>query len=92
VRVIHTAKLTNKGQITVPKEIRDRLGLGAGHRIDIDIDRSGRLVLRPRNLDFRALAGNCEIPVEAPANIARDGRGHRLRRRRQMTVSPLEGF
>lgn len=30
-----TATMTSKGQLTVPKEIRDRLGLGPGDKVDL---------------------------------------------------------
>jgi AbrB family looped-hinge helix DNA binding protein len=49
--------LTSKGQITLPKEVRDRLGLEAGSRIDFVIEPSGRVMLRPMSQDFRSLRG-----------------------------------
>jgi len=64
-----TATMTSKGQITVPKEIRDRLGLEAGRRIDFQIDRSGRLVLRPRSRDIRALRGFLKSPWKRPITL-----------------------
>lgn len=39
--------LTSKGQVTIPKAIRDRLGLGVGDRLDFRIDREGRIVVEP---------------------------------------------
>lgn len=30
-----TATVSSKGQLTVPKEIRDRLGLGPGDKVDL---------------------------------------------------------
>ena len=64
-----TATMTSKGQITVPKEIRDRLGLEAGRRIDFEIDRSGRLVLRPKSRDIRALRGIVKSPCKRPLTL-----------------------
>ncbi len=42
-----TATLTSKGQITLPKSVRDRLGLGWGDRIEFIAADSGSVVLRP---------------------------------------------
>lgn len=42
-----TSTLTSKGQVTIPKEIRDRLGLKEGDRLAIELDDQGRVVLRP---------------------------------------------
>jgi antitoxin PrlF len=41
-----TSTLTSKGQITVPKEVRDRLGLKKGDRIAFEFDEHGNLLLR----------------------------------------------
>lgn len=40
------ATLTVKGQMTLPKQIRDELGLRAGDRVEIIRDRHGRYALR----------------------------------------------
>lgn len=37
------ATLTSKGQITLPKPIRDRLGMTVGDRLDFDVDNEGQL-------------------------------------------------
>jgi antitoxin PrlF len=37
------ATLTSKGQITLPKVIRDRLGLEAGDRVDFSVAKDGQL-------------------------------------------------
>ena len=42
-----TSTLTSKGQVTIPKEIRDRLGLKEGDRLAIELDDQGQVVLRP---------------------------------------------
>lgn len=43
--------LTSKGQITIPKEVRERLGVREGDRILFQFDKQGRLVLRPESRD-----------------------------------------
>lgn len=39
--------LTSKGQVTIPKEIRTRLGLRPGDRLDFQLDEGGELKVRP---------------------------------------------
>ena len=38
-------KLTIKGQVTIPKRIRDRLGLKAGSNIEFELAADGRVFL-----------------------------------------------
>jgi AbrB family looped-hinge helix DNA binding protein len=40
------ATLTSKGQVTIPKEIRERLGVDRGDRIEFSTGESGEVVLR----------------------------------------------
>ena len=49
--------VTSKGQITIPKEIRDQMGLKPGDRVDFVKDRTGRVLLKPINTDIRSLQG-----------------------------------
>jgi antitoxin PrlF len=41
------ARITSKGQITVPKQVRDRLGVGPGDSLAFEFD-GERLEVRPR--------------------------------------------
>ena len=41
-----TAKLTSKCQVTIPKRIRESLGLGPGSRIDFHVNEQGRIEIR----------------------------------------------
>jgi AbrB family looped-hinge helix DNA binding protein len=41
--------LTTKGRITIPKEVRDRLGVRGGDRIVFQFDEQDRLILRPES-------------------------------------------
>jgi len=51
------ATLTSKGQITLPKSIRDQLGLVAGDRLDFRVEGGGELRARPIQGSVLRLAG-----------------------------------
>jgi antitoxin PrlF len=38
--------VTSKGQVTVPKQVRDRLGIKPGSKVDFEIAEDGRAFLR----------------------------------------------
>ncbi len=40
-----TTTMTPEGQVTIPKPIRDRLGLGPGSEVDFQVAADGRVVL-----------------------------------------------
>lgn len=42
-----TSTLTSKGQVTISKKIRERLGLETGDRLSFDLDADGRLTVEP---------------------------------------------
>jgi AbrB family looped-hinge helix DNA binding protein len=56
--------LTSKGQITLPKEIRERLGLKAGVRFECYVDRRGQIVLVPLTVKLEDLIGI--LPYSGP--------------------------
>lgn len=39
--------LTSKGQITIPRAVRERLGVSKGDRLEFLFDELGRLIVRP---------------------------------------------
>jgi antitoxin PrlF len=41
------ATITSKGQVTIPKHIRDALGLRPGSAVDFAVDDQGQVVLVP---------------------------------------------
>ena len=51
------ARITSKGQITVPKAIRDALGVEAGDRLAFRIQPDGAVLIEPETVDLRALRG-----------------------------------
>ena len=64
-----TSTVTSKGQITIPKEIRDQLHLHTGNRIEFVVDPTGRLILTPRNKDFRSVKGLLRSKRKRPVSI-----------------------
>ena len=56
--------LTSKGQITLPKEVREQLGLKPGDRVEIYVDHDGRAVIE-RTLKLEELAGVLPRPKRA---------------------------
>ena len=51
------ATLTTKGQVTIPKEVRDHLKLDTGARVDFVIEADGTVILRPLTRHVHELAG-----------------------------------
>jgi antitoxin PrlF len=51
------AKLTSKGQLVIPKPIRQHLHLQQGDLIDFVIGDDGQVVIRPATRDVRDLKG-----------------------------------
>jgi antitoxin PrlF len=51
------ATLTSKGQITVPKEIRDALGLKTGDRLGFRIKDDGTVIVLAETVDLADLRG-----------------------------------
>ena len=48
--------MTSKGQLTIPKDVRDELNLKAGTRFYVTV-RDGEVVALPKNLSVQDLAG-----------------------------------
>ena len=65
----HTTKVTTKGQITVPKPIREHLKLTKGDRIEFLIGDSGKVTIMPATADVRKLKGMVAKPTK-PVTVA----------------------
>lgn len=52
--------LTIKGQVTIPKHIRDELGLEPGSRLDFAVNRDGEVVLRRAEKSAKAAKSRFE--------------------------------
>jgi antitoxin PrlF len=44
--VLMAVTVTSKGQVTVPKQVRDRLGIKPGSKVDFEVAEDGRAFLR----------------------------------------------
>jgi len=63
--VMSIATLTSKGQMTLPKHVRDDLKVGPGDQIAI-VKEKGRYVLLPRTVSIASLAGILGKPPAGP--------------------------
>ena len=63
-----TATMTSKGQVTIPAEVRHRMGLDAGDRIEFVELESGGYAIKPAIDDVRSLKGLLRKP-SAPITV-----------------------
>lgn len=63
------ATLTAKGQVTIPKEVRDALELDAGDRVTFFIREDGVVELRPETIDIRELFGILATGRKKPVTV-----------------------
>jgi antitoxin PrlF len=62
-------KITSKGQVTIPRRIRDALGLKAGMRVEFGVE-GGRAFLEPvSRTGMEALAGSLSAYARKPGKI-----------------------
>lgn len=64
------AKVTSKGQVTIPLEIRQKLGLEAGSRIDFVLTDEGRVVVEPVLSSLKSLEGVFHDARRKPVSLA----------------------
>ncbi|MBX5011499.1 AbrB/MazE/SpoVT family DNA-binding domain-containing protein [Rhizobium lentis] len=60
--------LSPKGQITLPKELRDALGLQPGDQLVFSII-DGEVVITPKSINFNDLAGLLGAPANGRASL-----------------------
>jgi AbrB family looped-hinge helix DNA binding protein len=56
------ARMTSKGQVTIPRAVREALGLGEGDHVVFRVE--GRRAVLARTADLLDLAGSVEVPTE----------------------------
>jgi len=57
------ATMTSKGQVTIPKSIRDYLGAETGDRLSFEIRETGEVVVQAETADVRELRGALPRPA-----------------------------
>jgi AbrB family looped-hinge helix DNA binding protein len=60
---VTTATVTSKGQITIPLDVRKRLGIEVGDRIEFVEVAEGEFVIKPAVCDVRSLKGLLKKPA-----------------------------
>ena len=71
--------LSTKGQLVVPKQVREHLGLKTGDKLDFIILDSGEVLLKPRTRDIRTLKGMLKSSIHLSVEDMNDAikRAHR---------------
>lgn len=52
-----SATIRSKGQVTIPKEVREALGLQAGHRVAFQVRQDKVVEMRREDVDLMSLCG-----------------------------------
>jgi AbrB family looped-hinge helix DNA binding protein len=63
------ATLTSKGQLTLPKKIRDHLRVATGDAVDFVIGDDGEVRVRAGDVDVRDLRGMLHRPGRRPVTL-----------------------
>jgi antitoxin PrlF len=63
------ATVTSKGQITIPRSIRQVLRVGVGDRVDFVLEAEGRVVVQPAVRDVSKLKGLLHRAGRKPVSI-----------------------
>ena len=64
------ARLTGKGQVTIPKTIREYLNLDTGSKIDFVIDENGEVKVIALDIPIESLSGILHRPGAKTASLA----------------------
>ena len=63
------AKITTKGQVTIPKNIRESLHLHTGDKIEIVINNQGEAVIRPISKKVDDMFGILKRPKQKVVSV-----------------------
>lgn len=80
-----TAKLTSKGQLTIPKAVRDTLRLHGGDRVAFTVHGDAEAVMKPMTKSVDEVFGLLYTPGQPRKNIEQmnDAIAERMRRQKQ---------
>jgi antitoxin PrlF len=67
---MRSSTITSKGQVTIPKRIRDFLKVKAGDQLDFVIADDGRVLVRPCTSGVDELEGLLHRPGRRPVTLA----------------------
>lgn len=84
-----TSTITSKGQITIPRTVRERLNWKTGDRLDFTVDASGRVIVELATGDIRELRGLLHRPGRKPATV--EEMNEAIRRRAAEEFTRIEG-
>ena len=77
------AKLSSKGQLVIPKAIREHLGVHPGDVVHFVVQDSGEVLIEPAVADVRELKGLLRRPGRRPVSVEAMNRAVRTRGGRQ---------
>ena len=63
------AIMTSKGQVTIPKSIRDSLGLNMGDKLEFILSENGDALLRPVTRRVDDVFGRLHRPGRRPVSV-----------------------
>lgn len=64
-----SSTVTSKGQVTLPKEIREHLHVKAGDRLDFVVDDAGQVTVQPARSRLADLWGMLHDPERRPVSV-----------------------
>jgi antitoxin PrlF len=64
------ATVTSKGQVTIPKAVRDILRLNSGDKIEFTVTKTGEAFIRPISRKVDELFGRLHKPGRKPVSTA----------------------
>ncbi|HUR79363.1 MAG TPA: AbrB/MazE/SpoVT family DNA-binding domain-containing protein [Thermoanaerobaculia bacterium] len=64
-----TATVTSKGQITIPKEVRELLRVDEGDQVDFTVNERGDVIVRSATAGVRELRGMLKRPRKRPVTV-----------------------